>query len=277
MFPRANFDADSRLWHNYGEKSDIIPSTLDFFDSFDELDHYFSSKCLFFYKFCFNLNVRNIFILVILENIHWLNKPEFVSQLMMPPVLQKYRIVCDVMGFSPKSIKTEIKGNHLYVHGKEEMKMDGGDFSTKEFKRTYEFPTQAITDKMVCFVTGNGKLVIEMPLKETSTHTDSDLMPKVIDNGKTVSLNFAVPAGIPMDKVHVTIKDRDLIVKAEDKWERKDGSTRYFYYKRTKLPENTDFGGLKCNWNNHKLSITAPINANYSASYKKVPIEFKAK
>ena len=44
MFPRANFDADSRLWHNYGEKCDIIPSTLDFFDSFDELDHYFSSK-----------------------------------------------------------------------------------------------------------------------------------------------------------------------------------------------------------------------------------------
>ncbi len=53
-------------------------------------------------------------------------------------------------------------------------------------------------------------------------------------------------AGISIYKVHGTIKDRDLIVKAEDKWERKDGSTRYFYYKRTRLQENTDFGGLKC-------------------------------
>jgi hypothetical protein len=45
MFPRSNFDADSRLWHNYGEaKGDMRPSTLDFFDAFDELDHYFSSN-----------------------------------------------------------------------------------------------------------------------------------------------------------------------------------------------------------------------------------------
>jgi HSP20 family molecular chaperone IbpA len=254
MFPRSNFDVDSRLWHNYGDAGSHIysrPSTLDFFDAFDELDHYFS------------------------KNIHWLNKPEFVSQFMMPAVLQKYRIVCDVMGFSPKSIKTEIKGNHLYVHGKEEMKMEGGDFSTKEFKRTYEFPQQAITEKMVSFVTGNGKLVIEMPLKETPTHSDSDLMPKITDNGKMVSMNFAVPAGIPMEKVHVTIKDRDLIVKAEDKCDKKDSTTRYFYYKRTKLPENTDFGALKCAWNNHKLSINAPINTNHSTLYKKVPIELR--
>ena len=194
---------------------------------------------------------------------------------MMPPVLQKYRIVCDVTGFSPKSIKTEIKGHHLCVHGKEEMKMDGGDFSMKEFKRTYDFPQQAITDKMISFVTGNGKLVVEMPLKETSTHTDSDLMPKITENGKMVSMNFAVPAGIPMDKVHVTIKDRDLIVKAEDKCDKKDGTTKYFFYKRTKMPENTDFSELKCTWNNNRLSINAPINMNYCASYKKVPIEYK--
>jgi hypothetical protein len=62
MFPRANFDADSRLWHNYGEKSDIIPSTLDFFDSFDELDHYFSSEYLLLNRIrCFNSSVRNFF------------------------------------------------------------------------------------------------------------------------------------------------------------------------------------------------------------------------
>ena len=54
-----------------------------------------------------------------------------------------------------------------------------------------------------------------------------------------------MPAGISIYKVHLIIKDRDLIVKAEDKWERKDGSTRYFYSKRTKLPENTDFGNTK--------------------------------
>jgi HSP20 family molecular chaperone IbpA len=252
-FPRSKFDTD--LWHNFGA-SHLGPSTLDLFDPFDELDHTIS------------------------RNLNWLNKPEFMPQLMMPKVPQKYRVVCDVTGYAPKSIKTEIKGHMLHVIGKEDVKMEGGDFSTKEFKRTFTLPEHTIVDKMASFITGQGQLVIEFPLKETETHLDSDLFPKVVDvagGGKAVNLNFAVPANIHPDKVHVTIKDRDLIVKAEDKIEKPDGSSKVYYYKRTTMPENTDFNALKCTWaNNNKLSVSAPIKTNF-LPYKKVPIEIKNK
>ena len=197
---------------------------------------------------------------------------------MMPRVPQKYRVVCDVTGYSPKSIKTDIKGHMLNVIGKEDVKMEGGDFSTKEFKRTFQLPDHAMTDKMASFITGQGQLVVEFPLKEIEAHMDSDLFPKVTDvagGGKMVSLNFAVPANIHPEKVHVTIKDRDLIVKAEDKIEKPDGSSKVYYYKRTTMPENTDFNALKCSWNNNnKLSVTAPVKTNL-LPYKKVPIEIK--
>jgi hypothetical protein len=85
-----------------------------------------------------------------------------MSQWMMPKVPQKYRIVCDVTGYSPKSIKTEVKNHMLTIHGKEDVKLEGGDFSSKEFKKTYEMPVGAITDKMVSFVTGQGQLVVEV-------------------------------------------------------------------------------------------------------------------
>ena len=200
-----------------------------------------------------------------------------MPQLMMPKVPQKYRIVCDVTGFSPKSIKTEVKGNMLHVMGKEDVKMEHGDFSSKEFKKTYELPKGAISDKMVSFVTTQGQLVIEMPLKETGTHPDMDLFPKITEapgGGKMVSLNFRVPASIDPSKCHVTIKDRDLIIKAEDKIEKPDGSTKFYYYKRTTMPENTDFDALKCTWDQHKLAITAPLNVNYKP-VKTVMIEHK--
>ena len=141
--------------------------------------------------------------------------------------------------------------------------MPGGDFSTKEFKKSYDLPKGALVDQMVSFVTSQGQMVIEMPLKETQTHPDSDLFPKIADDGKSMSLAFRVPASIDPSKCHVTIKDRDLIVKAEDKIERPDGSTKFYFYKRTTLPENTDFNNLHCNWSNHKLSVNAPLNLDY--------------
>lgn len=91
----------------------------------------------------FNIGRLNFIFNILLENFNWLAKPDFMSQYMMPKVPQKYRVVCDVTGYSPNSIKTEIKGRMLWVHGKEETKLEGGDFSCKEFKRTYELPIGA--------------------------------------------------------------------------------------------------------------------------------------
>ena len=74
--------------------------------------------------------------------------------------------------------------------------MEGGDFSKKEFKKTFELPKEVLADKLVSFVRTQGQLVIEIPLKKTSTHLDSDLFPKKTDapgGGKMMSLNFRVP------------------------------------------------------------------------------------
>jgi HSP20 family molecular chaperone IbpA len=253
-FPRAKIDSDSSSWYSYAAGHKVGPTSLDLFDSYDELDH----------------NVS--------KNLYWLNKPEFLPRFVMPMVLQKYRIVCDIRGFSPNSVKTDFTtlGRHIIVHAREDVKLDEGDFFKKELKRTFEYPKEAITDKMVCFVTSHGQLVMEFPLKETATHLDADLFPKVVDNpigvGKICTLTFAVPAGISMERVHVAVKDRDVIIKAEDKFENNDPTARFYFYKRTTLPENTDFTKLNCKWDQHKLTIEAPLDINYCTSYKKVPI-----
>lgn len=249
IFPRSAFDMDSWLapfQHPTG------PSTVDLFDPFDELDH------------------------MIGRNLEWLAKPEFLAPA-VPRVPQKYRITLDCTGYSPKSIKTDVVGHKLTVTGREEVKQDDGDFHIKEFKKTYSLPTHAESDKLVSFMTPQGQLVIEVPLKEIHKHSNDDLFPRVVDvptGGKHVQMKFHVPETIDPAKLHVSIKDRDLIVKAEDKVEKPDGVSRFYYYKRTTLPENTDFKSLKCNYDNHQIAVDAPIDVNFKA-HRSVPIEHK--
>jgi len=248
FFPRSMFDMDK--WMQPGHTG---PSTLDLFDPFDELDHTIS------------------------RNLEWLNKPEFGLNPLFPRVPQKYRITVDCSGYSPKSIKTEVKEGILTVSAREEDKHENDDFSIKEFKKTYKLPENSEVDKLVSFMTAQGQLVIEVPLREKEFHLNMDLFPKIVDTengGKAVTLKFQVPENIDPSKVHVHIKDRDLIVKAEDKIEKPDSISRFFYYKRTTLPENTQFDSLKCNYDNHQLSISAPLNLDYKPHHRKVvPIE----
>jgi HSP20 family molecular chaperone IbpA len=241
------FDMDQ--WFHPNSKH-TGPNTLDLFDAFDELDH------------------------MVGRNLEWINKPEFMLPA-LPRVPQKYRIVVDCHGYQPKSIKTEIVGDRLTVVGHEEVRHEGEDFQVKQFKRTYRLPVNCQTDKMVSFMTRHGQLVIEFPLRETQVHSNSDLFPRIVDgeNGvKTVAMRFNVPENIDPSKVTVSVKDRDLIVKAEDKIEKPDGISRFFYYKRTTLPENTKFDELKCSYDNHQLSVSAPLNLEFR-SHRAVPIE----
>jgi len=248
-FPRSMFDMDKWFHQN-------VPgiSTLDLFDPFDELDHQ------------------------IAKNMQWLNRPEFMPMMpLMPRVPQKYRVVCDCVGYAPSSIKTEVVGHDLIVSGREDVKLEGGDYSVKEFKKTYRLPENAETDKLVSFMTAHGELVVEVPLKEKGLHMNTDLLPKIVDapnGGKQVELKFAVPEKIKPEHVHVSLKDRDLIVRGEEKVEKPDGVSRFYYYKRTTLPENTDFKQLSCQYDNHKIAICAPLDMDFK-SHKKVPIEFK--
>jgi hypothetical protein len=93
-------------------------------------------------------------------------------------------------------------------------------------------------------MTAHGELVVEVPLREKGLHINTALLPKIVDapnGGKQVELKFTVPEKIKPEHVHVSLKDRDLIVRGEEKVEKPDGVSRFYYYKRSTLPENTDF------------------------------------
>ena len=129
---------------------------------------------------------------------------------------------------------------------------------------------------MVSFVTGDGgRLVIEIPIKE-----EEEAKKKQNDGGywnamslvdvetdpssgrKVVKANFDLPKNVDPAKVKVTCKDRDLIVQVEDKVEKPDGISNFYYYRSTTLPENTDLGSIKCLFDadNNKLMVEAPYN-----------------
>jgi len=251
LFSRSMFDMDQ--WQRpFGY---LGQSTLDLFDPFDEFDYMMG------------------------KNFEWLNKPGYLTQTqqqMLPKFPQKYRVMVDCAGYDPKSIKTEVSGRKLFIHGREEHKGTPEDYSTKEFKKTYDLPAHAETDKLVSFMTPFGTLVVEVPLKETTGHPHSDLYPKIVEqNGhKMVQMQFGIPENIDPSKVHVSIKDRDLICKAEDKVDRPDGVSRFYYYKRATLPENTDFEQLKCSYEKGRLSVHAPIRTDFRAM-KHIPITYK--
>lgn len=252
--PRSMFDMD--LWHRpigmdlMRRRLDFGPSTLDLFDPFDELDQMVS------------------------RNLMWLNRPDFIRPLLPIRVPQKYRITLDCSGYSANSIKTEISDNRIHVTGREEEKISNENYSIKEFKKSYELPINAETDKLASFMTSNGQLVIEVPLKtpQLSLNND-DLFPKVSDDGKTISMSFTLPENVDPNKVTVTCKDRDLIVRAEDKIEEKDRMSQFSYYKRSTLPDHTDFSKISCSLDKNKLSVTAPLKNDVELSLRQIPIQ----
>jgi HSP20 family molecular chaperone IbpA len=254
FLPRSWFNTDN--WFKPHEKSvQYSPTTLEIFDPFDELDYLLG------------------------RNMMWINKPEFFTPAVIrPKVPQKYRITINTSGFDPKSIKTEFSNNKLVVQGNEETKSDDaeGDFNVRKFKKTYIMPEGAENDKMASFITSDGQMVLEIPLKETGTSKNEDLWPRIVeekDGSKQVTFCCSVPAEIDTKKVHVTCKDRDVIIKADDVKEHPDGMTRFAYYKRSTLPENTKFDELKCTFDKNMITINAPLDLTYKAHQREVPIE----
>ena len=249
FFPRSAFDMNQ--WVNPLMKNH---STLDLFDAFDEIDHGMS------------------------QNLQWLNKPEFPLNLnpvsMGPHVPQKYRIAVDCPGFTPEAISTTIKDNMLHLKGHMEVG-EGKEMKVTEFQKVYELPAHCEVNKLVSFMTKPGHLVLEFPLRETGHHLNMDLFPKIVeyaDGSKQMCLDFQVPDNIHPEKVHIHVKDRDMIVKAQDKLDKEDSMTKFYYYKRTTLPENTDFHRLQCSWHNHRIHVQAPLDLNWKPNMHK-PIE----
>jgi HSP20 family molecular chaperone IbpA len=68
---------------------------------------------------------------------------------------------------------------------------------------------------------------------ETLAQPNADLFPKIVDNPdgtKAVNLKFSMPVGVDPSNVNVTLKDRDLILRCEDKKAKDDQITKFHYY-----------------------------------------------
>lgn len=131
-------------------------------------------------------------------NIIWISKPAAVDPSDIQKAPRKHRIIVDCYGFKPSSIRTELKDKQVDVIAYEEDKRSKSNFSIREFKRTFDIPSQAELDKLVAFLTKNGLLVIEVPLKPDKQF---DLLPKVSEDGKSVSYNFSVPENFDISKL----------------------------------------------------------------------------
>jgi HSP20 family molecular chaperone IbpA len=239
------------LWPSRASDPFGIPSSLDLFDPFNEIDR---------------LTNRNV---------NWLTEPSFLpTRFFQPLVPQKYRITLDCSGYNENSIKTNVQNNVLTISGSEgDPTLKGtSDYSLREFKRTYDLPSYVDSEKLVSFMTPDGTLVVEFPWKQE--FVTKDLFPVVDQDKKTVTMDVKVPSNVDPNKLHVTCKDHDIIIRADYRVKNQDGSTRsrVHYLRRATLPENTDVSSLKCEADNDTLKISAGLGPHHR---KRVPIEFK--
>jgi HSP20 family molecular chaperone IbpA len=231
----------------------LATTSLDLFDPFSDLDRLMG------------------------RNINWLTEPDILpSRLRQPLVPQKYRVTLDCTGYNEKSIKTKVKGNQLTISGSEgdESLKGTENYTIREFKRSYDLPDYVDTTKLVSFMTFDGTLVVEFPFKEQVGQIAGNQWPVVDEKNKQVTLDMEIPPDVDPEKLNVTCKDMDLIVRADYRVKRDDGSTRsrVHYLRRCTLPENTDFNSLKCEVDKHHLKLSAGLGPHHK---KRVPIEFK--
>lgn len=232
-----------------------------------------------------NNNNDNGFALVLDEPMslvsHLLGQP--IAPKRPPP---KYRIRVDLLGLSPKSVKTEISDDKskLIVNAKEgeRKENDDEDYYVRELRRTFKLPSNVDTDKMTSFVTRNGELLIDFPLKqeEEKPKVAKRAEPEEAENeekNKKVKLSFELPRNIDASKIKVTCRDRDVIVEVADQTHSQEGGTsQIYFYRRNTLPENANVDALKCLLENNTLTIEAPrLTGQIPAEPKTIPIERK--
>jgi hypothetical protein len=191
-----------------------------------------------------------------------------------------------------------------FVIGHEEHRISNDDYYNKGFKRPFYGPASAEIDKFSSFMTTSRHFAVEFPcsyqfyfflfykklnfnliylykkIKETSTQPNSELIPKMFDmktgsggTGKGIKMKFSLPDNYDPTKGICYIKDRDFIVKTEDKSQKYDAYIKFYYYKRSSLPENTDFDQLKCYSEKNIIVLSAPIRTDYKGQFRSVPME----
>lgn len=225
------------------------------------------------------------------RHLQWLDQPDTL-RLQRSEVPHRYRITLNCEGFKLKSLKTKLEQvqgqNVLRVIGLEERGNRNSDnFIKKELKRLFMLPKNVMVDKMVSFMTPEGLLVIELPLRirerssnqqVRSTSPTKLLLPRVFEtkSGKEVRIKFPLPDNIEPDKINVTVKDRDLILRVEDKHVSSDSTTRIHIYDRATLPVDTVWSQLKCEREGDLLVVSAPLSSTSKSKSRNVEVEMEA-
>lgn len=246
------YDMDQWLTSPLMKTPSMGLTTLDLFDPFCDLDRMMG------------------------RNLQWMTRPESLMRAIQPLVPRKYRITIDCAGYKPESVQTTMRHvnnqHHLDVHALEESgKSTDKDYTKKEMKKSYTLPMDVEPDQMVSFMTPGGTMVIEFPLKSDTPALTQALLPKIV--GNEVQMCFQVPENIDPSKVHVSLKDRDVIMKVEDKVETPDSVSRVHIYSKTTLPENTDLNSLKCIQEGNQIKISAPITKALPLGGRPIPIQ----
>ena len=60
-----------------------------------------------------------------------------------PALSEKFRVQLNVAGFNPDTIQTRIDGRKVIVEAKQEERHASGDFSVREFRKSYDLPEPA--------------------------------------------------------------------------------------------------------------------------------------
>lgn len=110
--------------------------------------------------------------------LNWIHRPDTPlkatstkQQQQQPDVPQRYRIALDCRGFKPDSLKCEFKDVQggqkvLRIVGLEEAGKKGSDsFKRHELNRSFMLPGNVNIAKMVSYLTPDGKLIVEFPLR----------------------------------------------------------------------------------------------------------------
>jgi len=189
---------------------------------------------------------------------------------------QKYRIAIDCNVLRPKSIKTDVKD----VKGKRCLVVCAKTQEGRDFRCQFALPKDCQHEKKLSYFKPSNIFVTEFPVLEAPMISNVNIRPEIVRRGREqiVTLNLTIPETVDLAKVQVCAKDRDLIIRLEDKPVSCIGSncaSKVFFYNRISLPVNTDISLLKCVQKKRKLVITAPLHRVDMGGYHCVPIHRK--
>ncbi len=60
-----------------------------------------------------------------------------------PALSEKFRVLLNIAGFNPETIKTRVEGRKVIVEAKQEDRQGDGDYNIREIRKTYELPENA--------------------------------------------------------------------------------------------------------------------------------------